>query len=32
MDYNIGKWLKDKSPEAQAREYKADYASCRVRN
>ena len=32
MDYNIGKWLKDKSPEAQAREYKADYTSCRVRN
>ena len=30
MNYEIGKWVKDKSPEAQAREYKADYESCRT--
>lgn len=30
MDYNIGKWIKDKSPEAQAREYKADYKRCKI--
>ncbi|QCD44945.1 hypothetical protein [Campylobacter mucosalis] len=29
MDYGIGKWVKDKSPEAKAREYQADYESCR---
>lgn len=31
MNYEIGKWQKDKSPEAQAREYKADYESCRIK-
>lgn len=30
MNYNIGKWVKDKSPEAKAREYQADYESCRT--
>ena len=30
MDRSIGKWVKDKSPEAKAREYKADYESCRL--
>lgn len=30
MDYNIGKWVKDKSPEAKAREYQADYKSCKI--
>lgn len=30
MDYNIGKWVKDKSPEAKAREYQADYEGCRT--
>ena len=30
MDYNIGKWVKDKSPEAKAREYQADYKICKI--
>ena len=30
MNYEISKWVKDKSPEAQAREYKADYKRCKI--